>query len=167
MCVVLTDPNTHLPKRRTHGFTLVEVMVVLAILAILASMAMPLAEVASKRSKERELKAALWEIRGALDKYKEAYDAGRIARSEGASGYPSSLEALVEGARDAKSGELIRFLRRIPEDPFTPGKTASTEKWGVRSYLSSAERPQPGADVYDVYSLSPATGLNGVPYRQW
>jgi general secretion pathway protein G len=142
-------------KRFCIGFTLIEVMVVMGILAVLASMAMPLAEVASKRSKERELKAALWEIRSALDKYKDAYDAGRIARAEGASGYPSSLEALVEGVRDAKTGEPLRFLRRIPEDPFTMHQSVT------------ADKPQPGVDVYDVYSLSADIGINGVPYRQW
>jgi general secretion pathway protein G len=150
-----------------QGFTLIEVMVVLAILAILASMAMPLAEVATKRAKEREFKAALWEIRSALDKYKNAYDEGRIVKREGASGYPESLQVLVDGVRDAKSGELMRFLRRVPDDPLVPSRSIEQEKWGVRSYLSSAERPQAGVDVYDVYSLSSATGLNGVPYRQW
>ena len=145
------------------GFTLIELMVTLTILALLASVALPLAELGVQRSKESELRQTLRQVRGAIDAYKRAADDGRIERSADASGYPPSLAALAEGVEDKKKtdGSKLYFLRRVPRDPM------SGEEWGLRSYASPADSPQPGKDVFDVYSRSEETGLNGVPYRQW
>lgn len=155
---------------RSPGFTLVELLLAVAIIGVLSMAVLPLAEISSTRAKEQTLRSALWEIRAAIDAYKAAADAGRIAIAEGASGYPPSLEALVAGVDDAKQpGRKIYFLRRIPEDPFsvpTSGNASSTG-WGLRSYDSSPSEPRAGVDVYDVYSLSSRKGSNGVPLRQW
>jgi general secretion pathway protein G len=160
---------------KARGFTLIEMLVVMAVLAILASAALPLSEMVARRGKERELKAALTQVRDALDAYKRAYDAGRIASSPGASGYPPSLQTLVDGVPDAReAGQRLYFLRRVPRDPFADrtaqhagSLTAPTDGWGLRSYASPPDRPKAGADVYDVYSLSKETGLNGIAYREW
>lgn len=148
--------------RAPRGFTLVEMLVTLAILALLASLALPLSELSVQRAQERELRHALRVLRGAIDAYKDAADANRIERKADASGYPPSLEVLVEGVKDAKDpkGAKIYFLRRIPRDPFG-------EDWGLRSYASPPDDPEPGKDVFDVYSRSEGIGLNGVPYREW
>jgi general secretion pathway protein G len=145
------------------GFTLIELLIVVAIVALLASVAAPLAELSFQRGKEQELRTALREIRGAIDAYKRASDEGRIERKADTSGFPSSLETLVQGVPDKTTPEktVLYFLRRIPRDPITG------EDWGLRSYASPATDPQPGKDVYDVYSRSDETGLNKVPYREW
>jgi general secretion pathway protein G len=155
---------------RSAGFTFIELVITVAIVAILASAALPFAELAVRRQKEYELRAALREIRGGIDSYKRAYDEGRIAKRANESGYPRTLQMLVEGVEDTKSAKKtpIHFLRRLPRDPFVtePG-LAAADTWGRRSYLSPPNAPQEGDDVFDVYSLSPAVGLNGVPYREW
>jgi general secretion pathway protein G len=145
------------------GFTLIELVVTLAIVALLASLALPLAEVTVQRNKERELRLALRQLREAIDAYKRAGDEGRIEKKAEKSGFPPTLEVLAEGVKDAKStkDEKIYFLRRVPRDPLTG------EKWGVRSYASPADRPAAGDDVYDIFSRSGASGLNGVPYKDW
>lgn len=156
--------------RRNGGFTLIEVIATLAILALLATMVIPVAQVQSDRERERELRSALKEIRAAIDAYKIAADQGRIAREAGDSGYPRSLEVLVDGVDDRANplGGKLRFLRRIPRDPFANDPTFSAEQtWGKRSYASEADDPREGDDVYDVYTLSPLMGLNGIPYRRW
>lgn len=144
------------------GFTLIELLVTVAIVAVLASVALPLNELVAQRAKEQDLRRALREIREAIDAYKQASDEGRIARKVGESGYPRRIEELVEGVEDQKSPkkERLYFLRRLPPDPFA-------EEWGKRAYASPPEDPRAGEDVFDVYSLSEATGLNGKPYRQW
>ena len=155
---------------RTRGFTLIELLITVAIVALLASIALPLSELAVQRGKEQDLRRSLREIRGAIDAYKRAADAGRIARAADASGYPPNLAILVEGVEDVHSPThaRIRFLRRVPRDPFVrdsgmkPGAT-----WGLRSYDSPADDPRPGKDVFDVYSLTAGAGLNGVPYKEW
>lgn len=155
----------------SRGFTLIELVVTVAVVALLSTVAFPLAEVAVKRSKEQELRLALREIRSALDAYMLAVEEGRVVHPVGQSAYPESLEILVEGVPDASSPDRkrkIHFLRRIPRDPlYTDPETAAVETWGKRSYASSHDAPQPGEDVYDVYSLSEGTGLNGIAYRQW
>jgi general secretion pathway protein G len=153
--------------QRAHGFSLIELLVVLAILGILSGLAMPLAEMTVQRENERELKRALWEIRDAIDAYKRAADAGRIAQPAGASGYPPDLQTLVSGVQDAKSGAKLFFLRRIPRDPFAPADVPADKTWQLRAYESAPDRPRPGADVYDVSSTSARTGLNGVPLKDW
>jgi general secretion pathway protein G len=155
---------------RLAGFTLIELLVTLAILAVLATVVIPVAQVQAQRAKEQELRAALREIRSAIDAYKRAGDEGRIRRDIGATGFPKNLEVLVEGVddqRDPKRRKMF-FLRRIPRDPFEPdGQLDDATTWGKRSYASEASDPQEGNDVYDVYSRSPLTGLNGAPLNRW
>ncbi len=155
---------------RLRGFTLIEILVTVAIVGLLASAIFPLAELAVQRSKEADLRDGLRQIRTAIDAYKEAADEGRIEMVVGDSGYPPDLETLVAGVTDVSDPNLptIYFLRRLPRDPFYPDKTADpAANWGLRSYASSADDPQPGEDVYDVYSMSKRDGLNGVPYNDW
>jgi len=157
------------PKQ--SGFTLIEMVVTVAIVGLLASIALPLAEVSVKRNKEHELRLALREIRSALDGYKQAVEEGRVAHAMQESGYPESLQVLVDGVPDASSPDRkkrIHFLRRIPRDPLFADPTRPDEEtWGKRSYASSHDAPEAGEDVFDVYSLAPGTGLNGIPYRRW
>lgn len=156
------------PARR--GFTLIELTITLAVLGILASVTWPLAEVAVQRSKEYELRAALREIREAIDAYKQAADEKRIAHSADQSGYPPTLRTMVDGVVDAKDprGGKLYFLRRIPRDPMAEDPEQPAElAWGKRSFASPPESPREGADVFDVYSQSTQVGLNNIPYRYW
>jgi general secretion pathway protein G len=161
-------------QNASRGFTLIELMMTVAIVGILASVALPMAELAVQRNKEQELKAALREIRGAIDAYVHAKEDGHIQGEKGSqvlSGYPSSLQVLVDGVTDARSPDgkaKIYFLRRIPRDPFAVDPAVSDEDtWGKRSYASSADHPESGEDVFDVYSKSTDIGLSGVSYRKW
>jgi general secretion pathway protein G len=154
-----------------RGFTLIELVITVAIVGLLASVALPLSELAVQRNKEHELRLALREIRTALDGYKLATSEGRVARSLGDSGYPPSLKVLVNGVPDVTSPDkkkIIYFLRHIPRDPmFEDATMMDEETWGKRSYASSADAPEEGDDVFDVYSKSEVVGLNGIPYRNW
>ncbi|GLR12259.1 type II secretion system pseudopilin PulG [Chitinimonas prasina] len=155
---------------KQRGFTLIELLVTLTLLAILAGAALPLAQLQAQRSREQNLRQALWSLRNAIDEYKRAYDEGRLEKTVGSSGYPPNLRVLVDGVSDISSpdAQKLYFLRRIPRDPFFPDQTAPPETtWGLRSYASPAEAPRAGADVYDVYSLNPGTALDGQPYRLW
>jgi general secretion pathway protein G len=156
---------------RARGFTFIELVITVAIIGVLALVALPVFELAAKRAKEQELRIALRQIRTALDEYKKAVDEGRVARKADETGYPPTLDVLVEGVPDAEDPNKRRrvyFLRRVPRDPFHLDPAARpAETWGKRSYESSHESPAPGKDVFDVYSLAEGTGLNGIPYRQW
>jgi general secretion pathway protein G len=150
------------------GYSFVELLVVATILLILASAVLPLARVTVQRQRELELHRVLREMRTAIDRYKDAVDTGQIGATDvktGSEGYPADLQTLVDGvtaANDA-SGRKLRFLRRVPIDPMT-----KTVDWGLRSYQ---DRPDAtnwgGQNVYDVYTKSGGTALDGTKYRDW
>jgi general secretion pathway protein G len=151
-----------------RGYTFIELLVVTTIVLILASAVQPLAKVAITRQKEAELRRVLREMRTAIDKFKDAADAQMIPPTElkvGSEGYPPTLELLVEGvsvANDA-TGRKLKFLRRIPIDPMT-----GSDEWGMRSYQDKADSTTwGGQNVYDVFSQSGGTGLDGTKYRDW
>jgi general secretion pathway protein G len=155
-----------LPNSR--GYTFVELIVVTTLLLIIASAAMPLARVTVQRQREGELKRALREMRTAIDKYKDAVDNGLIGSTNiraGSEGYPADLDVLVEGvtvANDA-TGRKLKFLRRIPVDPMT-----GTTEWGKRSYQDEPDATSwGGGNVYDVYTTSDGTALDGTKYKEW
>ncbi|MBI5190396.1 MAG: type II secretion system protein [Nitrospirae bacterium] len=155
------------------GMTFVELVVVMAVMSILASVAMPMLRVSVKRAKEMELKRSLREMRDAVDRYKKLYEENRITREAGGSGYPKTLDVLVEGVEitntaAAKPGEVqlptrVRLLRKIPVDPMT-----GSAEWGLRSNEDDPEsRIWGGQDVFDVYSLDDGTALDGTKYSDW
>jgi general secretion pathway protein G len=150
------------------GYSLVELLAVTVVLMVMASAVLPLTRVTIQRAREAELRRALREMRTAIDRFKDAADLQQIAPQDlkaGAEGYPEKLEVLVEGVRangDA-SGRKLKFLRRIPMDPMT----RSTE-WGMRSYQDDADSTSwGGQNVYDVYSQSEGTALDGTKYVDW
>lgn len=152
-----------------RGLTLIELVIAMAILAVLAAAVLPMAEMTVKRTKEIELRRALRDIRSALDAYKADYDRAvlekKVIATLGDPGYPEELEELLEGH---DWGGLYpykrRYLRRIPRDPFD----TLDQGWGLRAYEDDADASSyGGGNVYDVYSQSDATGLDGTPYRFW
>ena len=150
------------------GYTFVELLIVTTIILILASAVQPLARVTIQRQKEAELRRVLREMRTAIDKFKDAADMQMIPPIElksGSEGYPPTLETLVEGVsvvNDA-SGRKLKFLRRIPVDPMT-----GSMEWGMRSYQDKADATRwGGQNVYDVFSLSTGTALDGTKYNEW
>ncbi len=156
---------------RQRGFTFIELAVTVAIVGLLATLVLPMAELEMKRDQEHELRLALREIRTALDAYKQAVNEGRVKTSIDKSGYPPQLRVLVDGVTDERSPNRdakIYFLRRIPRDPMCLDAAKSDEDtWGKRSYASSPDAPEAGDDVFDVYSLSTDTGMNGIRYKDW
>lgn len=157
-------------QRSRPGFTLIELLVTLAILALLGTLVVPVAEITVQRRHEQELRLALREVRQGIDAYKKATDEGRIERAAGATGYPARLELLVEGVPDLRSPNhsKIFFMRRLPRDPFNVDSALDdSQTWRKRCYASEADDPRDGDDVYDVYSASTKSGLNGIPYSRW
>jgi len=152
-------------RKEDAGFTYVEVMITITILLILAAATIPVARTTIKRQRELELKAALREMRNAIDSYKKYVDSGQI-QAEGldSEGYPPDLDKLVEGVPlQGSIDKKIRFLRRIPKDPMT-----ASYEWGLRSLQDDPNSTSWGRqNVYDVYTTSEAKGLDGTPYNQW
>ena len=148
-------------RNREHGLTLVELIVAIAILAILAGAAVPLARTTVRREKERELRRDLWEMRDAIDRYKDAADRGAFQIKVGSEGYPPDLETLVKGIDS--NGKKLRFLRRIPVDPMT-----GSAEWGMRSMQDDPDSTSwGGQNVFDVYTKAQGTGLDGTKYSEW
>lgn len=146
---------------RTRGFTLIELIVATGILVILTGLAIPLARVIIKREKEHELRQALWLMRDAIDRYKDAADKGGFQTKVGTEGYPPDLDTLVKGI-DA-NGKKIRFLRRVPLDPMT-GNT----EWGLRSMQDDPDSDSwGGQNVFDVFTKSQGEALDGTKYKDW
>lgn len=154
--------------RAVAGFTFIELLVVSTMLAVLASAVLPLSKVTMQRQREVELRRGLRDMRTAIDRYKDAVTLQQIGGSNvemGNEGYPPDLETLVEGVErmNDASGTKLKFLRRIPFDPMTRGT-----EWGMRSYQDSPDSTTWGGDnVYDVYSRSNATALDGTHYNEW
>lgn len=151
-----------------RGFSFIELLVVTSIILVLAGAAMPLARITIQRQREIELRRALRELRTAIDKYKDAVDQGQIGGTDnqlGNEGYPPDLETLVEGVTAAgdASGRKLKFLRRVPVDPMT-----RSPEWGLRSYQDAPDaRSWGGKNVFDVYSRSEGSALDGTKYRDW
>ena len=153
---------------RADGYSFVELLVVTTIVLILASAVQPLARVTIQRQKEVELRRVLREMRDAIDKFKDAADQGMIPTTElkaNSEVYPPDLDTLVEGvsvANDA-SGRKLKLLRRVPLDPIT-----GEAEWGKRAYQDKPDTSSwGGQNIFDVYSLSGGTGLDGTKYRDW
>lgn len=146
---------------RMRGFTLIELIVAITILLILTGMAVPLARVSIKRERERDLRSDLWMMRDAIDRYKDAADRGAFQTKVGSEGYPPDLDTLVNGVD--VGGKKLKFLRRIPIDPMT-GNT----DWGLRSMQDDPDSDSwDGNNVFDVYTKSEGTGLDGTKYKDW
>ncbi len=147
---------------RLRGFTLVEMIVVITILLILMGAAVPVVKVTVRRDRERELRRDLWEMRTAIDRYKDAADKNAFQVKLGTEGYPPDLDTLVNGVEIA-GGKKLRFLRHIPVDPMTGNKD-----WGLRSMQDDPESDSwGGQNVFDVYTKATGTGLDGTKYKDW
>jgi general secretion pathway protein G len=153
-------------RKNQRGLTLVELIVAFTIMSLLTAMAVPLARYKVRREKEKELRYALREIRNAIDKYKDMADTGKlgIQQKAGSDGYPESLEVLVEGVKgQGEVDKKIRFLRRIPRDPFT-----NSTEWGKRSTQDEPTSTSwGGQNVFDVYSKTTEKAKDGTPYSEW
>jgi general secretion pathway protein G len=151
-------PNT----KSARGLTLIELIVATTILLILSGMAIPMARVTIKRQKEKELRAAIWQLRDGIDRYKDAADRGAFQIKVGSEGYPPDLETLVNGVD--VGGKKMRFLRRIPIDPMSGGTD-----WGLRAMQDDPDSDSwNGENVFDVYTKSSAgTALDGTQYKDW
>lgn len=154
-------------RRGERGTTFLEVMAVATIIAILASAALPLSRVTRQRQRELELRRSLREVRAAIDRFKDGVDRGQIGGTDvklGSEGYPESLETLVEGVNQVgRPGFKLKFMRRIPEDPFS-GKA----EWGMRCYQDDKDSSSwCGDNVYDVYTLAEGNALDGTKLKDW
>jgi len=148
-------------RMRTRGFTLIEMIAAITILMILTGMAIPLARVTIKREREHELRHDLWEMRDAIDRYKDAAERGAFQIKVGSEGYPPDLDTLVTGVD--VNGKKLKFLRHIPIDPMT-GNT----EWGMRSMQDDPTSDSwDGNNVFDVYTKSTGTALDGTKYKDW
>src|SRR5512146_1036861 len=155
------EDQVSLRLSKTRGLTLIELIVAIAIVAILAGAAVPIARVSIKRDKEKRLRADLWEMRDAIDRYKDAADRGAFQIKVGSEGYPPDLDTLVNGVD--VNGKKLKFLRRIPVDPMT-----GTTDWGVRSMQDAPQSDSwGGQNVFDVHTTSQDTGLDGTKYSDW
>jgi general secretion pathway protein G len=149
------------PKRGQQGLTLLELIVATAILVVLSTMALPLARVTIQRQRERQLRIDLWDMRDAIDRYKSIADRGGFQTKVDSQGYPPDLDTLVKGV-DIQS-KKIRFLRRIPIDPMT-----GTTDWGLRSMQDDPDSDSWGEqNVFDVYTKSTGSALDGTKYKDW
>jgi general secretion pathway protein G len=147
--------------RRQRGFTLLELIVATGILMILVGMAVPLAKNTAKREREHELREDLWMIRDGIDRYKDAADKGAFQTKVGSENWPPDLDTLVAGVD--VGGKKLKFLRKIPLDPMT-GKT----EWGMRSMQDDKDSDSwGGQNVFDVYTKSDQTALDGTKYKDW
>ena len=146
-----------------RGFTLVEMIAAMTIMLLLTTIALPMAGVVIKRQKELELRQDLRTMRNAIDRYKALSDRGMIPVQLDTYGYPPTLETLVKGVPLKGSKARYKFLRKIPVDPMT-GNT----DWGMRSMQDDPDSQSwGGQDVFDVFSKSQGTGMNGIPYADW
>jgi general secretion pathway protein G len=149
------------PIRNQRGFSLIELIVATTILLLLAGMAVPMARVTIKRERERRLRHALWEMRDAIDRYKDAADRQAVRVKLGSEGYPPDLDTLVKGVDVGP--RKMRFLRRIPVDPMTGGS-----EWGLHSVQDDPTSDSwDGNNVFDVYTKSQGTALDGTKYKDW
>jgi general secretion pathway protein G len=147
-------------KHSQHGFTLIELIVATAILAILVGMAVPLARNSIQRAREQELRQDLWMIRDAIDRYKASADLGAFQQKVDSQGYPPDLDTLVTGVDVA--GKKLKFLRKVPIDPM------SKEEWGMRSMQDDKDSTSwGGQNVFDVFTKSDQTALDGTKYKDW
>lgn len=156
--------------KRQRGFTLIELVVVVAIMGVLVAAGRPLLQLAQRRTQEFALRDALRTLRLAIDEHKRLADEGRIAKGADESGYPATLDVLVQGVPDAQSadaGRRIYLLRRLPRDPFADPALPAAQTWALRSHDSPPDAPAPGRDVFDVASQSPGVALDGSRYAQW
>ena len=151
-------------RRDRRGFTLVELIVTTTVLAVLVGMAIPLVRNTIRREKELALHQSLREIRVAIDKFKESSDRGLIQVKLGTEGYPESLDILVEGVSQLGAvDKKLKFLRKVPVDPMT-----NSAEWGMRSYQDDpTSNSFGGQDVFDVYTKSDGTALDGTKYKDW
>ncbi|MEO5672335.1 MAG: type II secretion system protein [Ramlibacter sp.] len=159
-------------RSRAHGFTLIELLITLALVGIAASVALPFGALVETRAKEAQLRVALRTIRQALDNYKAAADAGAIDKPTGTSGFPATLDVLVNGVpRSAALGFQAKpmvFLRQVPRDPFFDDKgVPAAQTWHLRSYGAAPNDFTPGSDIFDVSSKSGRIALDGTRLSDW